>query len=83
MDHGALVKTPPISKAKFPSVTVCPPKHSHTGLNYDLVRAENITLSEDDGEELISKAVDELFNEDFKVVKYLKSFEERNGPRNW
>ena len=80
---STLVKTLPISRAKFPPVTVCPPKHSHTGLNYDLVRGDNITLGENDREELMAKAVDELFKEDFKIVKILKSFEEREGPRNW
>ena len=37
----------PISDLDFPVVTVCPPKGSNTALNYDLLKAENYTLSKE------------------------------------
>ena len=36
----------PISKIKFPKVTVCPPRGTLTDLNYDLMLAENKTFEE-------------------------------------
>ena len=39
------ISTHPISELDFPIVTVCPPQGSNTVLNYDLVRARNITLT--------------------------------------
>ena len=41
-----------ITKLKFPNVTICPPKGSNTGLNYDLANADNSLLKENDIEEL-------------------------------
>ena len=35
------ISTHPIADLDFPTVTVCPPKGSHTALNYDLMKAEN------------------------------------------
>ena len=77
--------TLPISRAKFPSVTVCPPDHSHTGLNYDLVRADNIILGEDDRVELLYEAVKLLFEEDYdNFRKSLAYFgDENERARNW
>ena len=39
------VETLPITEIKFPKVTVCPPKNTFTDLNYDLMLAENFTLT--------------------------------------
>ena len=41
------IETFPISQAKFPRVTVCPPERYHTALNYDLVALEKIELQEE------------------------------------
>ena len=38
------IETLPIHKIKLPKVTVCPPKHTYTNLNYDLTITENIIL---------------------------------------
>ena len=40
------IETLPITKIKFPKVTVCPPKNTYTDLNYDLMMTENTTLTE-------------------------------------
>ena len=45
---SSVISTHPIKGLKFPNVTVCPPRGSNTALNYDLVRAKNITLTEKD-----------------------------------
>lgn len=41
-----------ISMLDFPTVTVCPPMGSTTALNYDLLKAENQSLSDKDRENL-------------------------------
>ena len=38
--------TLPISELKLPKLTVCPPKNTFTDLNYDLMRAKNLTAIE-------------------------------------
>ena len=48
------ISTHLISELEFPTVTVCPPENSNTALNYDLVRAQNITLTERDRESLVN-----------------------------
>ena len=48
------ISTHPISELEFPTVTVCPPENSNTALNYDLMRARNITLTDKDREALIN-----------------------------
>ena len=47
------VETLPIKEIKFPKVTVCPPRNTYTDLNYDLILAENFTLTEEMKDELI------------------------------
>ena len=46
------IETFPISKIKFPKVTVCPPKNSFTDLNYDMMIGDNVTLTDELKEEL-------------------------------
>ena len=41
------VKTKPIDDLPFPKVTVCPPRGSNTALNYDLMRADNESLTQE------------------------------------
>ena len=55
-------ETLPISEIKFPKVTVCPPKNTFTDLNYELMMAENFTLTDEMRDELIDysqKVIDE------------------------
>ena len=42
------ITTKPISDLDFPTVTVCPPRDSYTALNYDLMKADNKSLTEQD-----------------------------------
>ena len=42
------ITTNPIADLDFPTVTVCPPRTTHTALNYDLMRADNKSLSDED-----------------------------------
>ena len=67
------VETLPISELKFPKVTVCPPKNTYTDLNYDLMLAENITLTEEMRNELIeysNEVIDEhIFMDDLDILK--------------
>ena len=58
----------PISGVKLPGITVCPPKGSHTALNYDLIRAKNITLDNKDRQEMIYHAIDLLIDDDVVVA---------------
>ena len=41
-------------------MTVCPPKDSHTALNYDLMKADNASLSDKNRDDL-KKSVEQLF----------------------
>ena len=46
------ITTHPIDDLDFPTVTVCPPKGSDTSLNYDLMKADNNSLTEQDRQNL-------------------------------
>ena len=54
------ITTHPIADLDFPTVTVCPPKGSNTALNYDLMKADNNSLTEEN-REAIKKAVNDIF----------------------
>ena len=45
---AASITTHPIADLDFPTVTVCPPKGSHTTLNYDLMKANDTSLTKED-----------------------------------
>ena len=49
------ISTKPISDLEFPVVTVCPPKGSNTALNYDLIKADNVTLTTADRDRIREK----------------------------
>ena len=46
------ITTHPISELDFPTVTVCPPKGSNTALNYDLMKADNNSLTVENRKDL-------------------------------
>ena len=46
------ISTYPITDLDFPPVTVCPAKGSHTAINYDLMKADNDSLTEEDRDNL-------------------------------
>ena len=51
------IETKPIADLDFPIVTVCPPKGSHTALNYDLMKANDTSLTKEDRENLKRETV--------------------------
>ena len=51
------LETRPISEIKLPKVTVCPPKNTFTDLNYDLMLAENITVTDEMRQDFYNYAV--------------------------
>ena len=63
------ISTLSISDLEFPNVTVCPPKGSNTALNYDLMKADNHLMTEQQKEKLSQDAysvfVDAPFQEYF------------------
>ena len=74
------ISTHPISQLKFPNITICPPEGSNTALNYDLMRSQNVTLSEQDRKELIdwmSKMLLEL-----PSIEYVKKAKEMVNEGN-
>ena len=42
------VSTHPIEELDFPNITICPPSGYNTALNYDLVEASKLTLTDED-----------------------------------
>ena len=46
------VSTQPLENLPFPTVTVCPPEGANTALNYDLMKAEEESLSQEDRGEI-------------------------------
>ena len=50
------VKTQPIDDLDFPTVTVCPPLGSNTALNFDLMRADKNSLTQEMRKNLSQKA---------------------------
>ena len=74
-------RTVPMSEIKFPKVTVCPPRNTYTDLNYDLMITENVTLSNDQKDELYEYAV-ELIDEHLYMDPWNRLHEE-NRFYNW
>ena len=68
--------TIPINEIPFPKVTVCPPKHTYTDLNFDLLNTENMTIDNKTRSELISYSLallyDQLHNNMMKNLSILK-----------
>ena len=62
------IETFPISKATFPRVTVCPPKGTNTGLNYDLEKADNATIDDTVRKELVDIAAVLLQDKEYNEV---------------
>ena len=48
------ISTHPIDTLPLPIITICPPEHSNTALNVDLVKAGNISLTKADREALVN-----------------------------
>jgi len=78
------IETLPINDISFPKVTVCPPKHTYTDLNYDLTMTQNMTLDNEIREELIQNTQgllqDYLFD---AVMTNLSKLEDDDRYYNW
>ena len=74
------ISTHPISDLDFPTVTVCPPKGSHTALNYDLAKADNESLTEKDRTGL-KKDIFEIFLEPFNK-DFVRNMIATTNPEN-
>ena len=46
------IETKSIADLDFPTITICPPKGSHTALNYDLMKANDTSLTKEDTDKL-------------------------------
>ena len=66
------ISTLSISDLEFPNVTVCPPKGSNTALNYDLMKADNHLMTEQEKEQVSQDAysvfVEAPFQEHFDIL---------------
>ena len=65
------ISTHPIADLDFPTVTVCPPKGSHTTLNYDLMKANDTSLTKEDRDNLKNET-DKIFLES-SHQKYIRT----------
>ena len=78
------IETVPIKELTFPKVTVCPPKNTYTNLNYDLMRAKNMTINNETREELSNFAMavlQDYLQENF--MANLSKIQERDRFYNW
>ena len=50
--YSTTITTHPIDDLDFPTVTVCPPKGSHSALNYDVMKADKNSLLKKDRKNL-------------------------------
>jgi len=71
----------PMKEIKFPTLTVCPPKNTFTDLNYDLMLAEEVTLTNEKRNELYEYVV-KLIDEHVYMDPWDKLHEE-NRFFNW
>ena len=80
----------PISKTKFPKVTVCPPKYTYTDLNFELTNIGYQTIDFDlvdentTGYKLLESFLKYFYEEDFKrKLEKIESFYEVGKYENW
>ena len=76
------IETLPIADMKFPKVTVCPPRKTYTDLNYYLMITENITLRDEERDEIFKYAV-EVIEKDSYIKSNWSKIHEQNRPYNW
>ena len=78
------IETLPMTEITFPKVTVCPPKHTYTDLNYDLRMAENMTLDNETRTELTNHAFEMLYDHLFsEIMKNMSIFKDNDRYYNW
>ena len=77
--YTTTIETLSISEIKLPKVTVCPPKNTYTDLNYDLMRADNVVLTDEIRDELFDYALDVIWDQNDIFGK----LNEENRYFNW
>ena len=78
------IETLPITKIKFPKVTVCPPKNTYTDLNYDLMSLEKMDLDNGTRNTLKYLATDLLYDHlHDSIMKKLNLLQDENRYYNW
>ena len=78
------LETVPISEIPFPNVTVCPPKKSGLGLNYDIVQAEKVQIKNETRNELFQIAIEVIGDaEHVEIMSNLSKVKEQNKYLNW
>ena len=78
------VETLPLSRITLPKVTVCPPKNTFTDLNYDLMRAENLSLYDGQKNLLLEMALGLLESKYFEQNWAIwNKVQEKNRFFNW
>ena len=78
------ISTHSIEDVTFPKIYVCPPKHTYTNLNQDIVDLHNVSLNDDQVKELLSlieKKTEEI--EHKNTMEGVQSFVEKNKFYNW
>ena len=78
------IDTLSISNIKLPKVTVCPPKHTYTNLNYDILKIENATLGNTTKQMFLNFAfqtIDAAHHTD--IMNNLSKLEEVDRYYNW
>ena len=78
------ISTYPIEQVTFPKIYVCPPKHTYTNLNYDIVHTKNVSLSDEiiqELKDLVEFKIEEAEME--KIMFEIDSLYERNKYLNW
>ena len=77
------ISTYPIQQVSFPKIYVCPPKHTYTNLNQDIVDMKNVSLTDDQANEvktLLELKIEQMEKEN--IVEETDSFEKENKYYN-
>ena len=78
------IETLPIAKVTLPKITVCPPKNTATDLNYELMVAQNSTLSNDTRSELVDHAISLILEQQYQELSTnVSKVKEENRFYNW
>ena len=78
------IETRPIIELPLPKVTVCPPKHTYTDLNYDLMLMKNVTITNTTRNTLKEFAVELLLERlHDAIMTNLSKLQEKNMYSNW
>ena len=73
-----------ITNLTFPKITVCPPKNTYTDLNYDLMMTQNLTLDDDNRNDLSVYALELLYDHMYNtIMTNLSKLEEKDRYYNW